>query len=74
MIDVEVYTFDGKNYVVFDKIQDFIYLTNEKNTRDMMIRRVDSGNDQTLLPLESDEEFEKALMLLTTKKLQEIED
>lgn len=75
MVDVEVYMFDGKNYIVFDKIQDYVYLANEKNTRDMMIRKIDNNNDDhALLSLESDEEFEKALMLLTTKKLQEEEE
>ena len=74
MVDVEVYMFDGKNYIVFDKIQDYVYLANEKNTRDMMIRKIDINDDRTLLSLESDEEFEKALMLLTTKKLQDEEE
>ena len=74
MVDVEVYMFDGKNYIVFDKIQDYVYLANEKNTRDMMIRKIDNNDDHALLSLESDEEFEKALMLLTTKKLQEEEE
>ena len=74
MVDVEVYMFDGKNYIVFDKIQDYVYLKKKKNTRDMMIRKIDINDDRTLLSLESDEEFEKALMLLTTKKLQDEEE
>ena len=41
----------------------------------MMIRKVENEDEdeETLLPLESDEEFEKALLLLVTKKLKEEE-
>ncbi len=72
-MDVEIYTFDDKDYIVFEKLQCYIYLINEKNSHDMMIRKMDANDDTMLLPLESDEEFEKALLLLTTKKLQEEE-
>ena len=57
-MNVDVYTFDNKNYLVLDTIQQYIYLSNEDDDSDMMIRKIDSNDDTTLLPLESDEEFE----------------
>ncbi len=73
MKEVDIYTFDDKNYVLLDRIEDYLFLSNEKNDHDMMIRKVDADDEETLLPLESDEEFEKALLLLVTKKLKEEE-
>lgn len=73
MKEVDIYTFDDKNYVLLDRIEDYLFLSNEKNDHDMMIRKVDADDEDTLLPLESDEEFEKALLLLVTKKLKEEE-
>ena len=60
MKEVDIYTFDDKNYVLLDRIEDYLFLSNEKNDHDMMIRKVDANDEETLLPLESDEEFEKA--------------
>lgn len=74
MKEVEVYSFDNKDYILIDKIHEYLYLSNEKNPRDMMIRKVDPNDDEILLPLDDDEEFEKALMLITTKKLQQEEN
>ena len=73
MKEVDIYTFDDKNYVLLDRIEDYLFLSNEKNDHDMMIRKVDADDEETLLPLESDEEFEKAVLLLVTKKLKEEE-
>lgn len=73
MKEVDIYTFDDKNYVLLDRIEDYLFLSNEKNDHDMMIRKVDADDEETLLSLESDEEFEKALLLLVTKKLKEEE-
>ena len=75
MKEVDVYTFDNKNYVLLDRIENYLFLSNEKNDHDMMIRKIENEDEdeETLLPLESDEEFEKALLLLVTKKLKEEE-
>ena len=73
MKEVDIYTFDDKNYVLLDRIEDYLFLKKKKNDHDMMIRKVDANDEETLLPLESDEEFEKALLLLVTKKLKEEE-
>ena len=63
-----MYSFDNKNYILITKINHYLYLSNEKNSRDMMIRKEDVNDPEVLLPLEDDEEFEQALLLLTRKK------
>ena len=73
MDEVEIYSFDNKDYVLVTKIDSYLYLSNEKDPRDMMIRKEDLNNPDLLLPLEDDEEFEHALLLLTRRKL-EIEE
>ncbi len=68
MKEVEMYSFDNKNYILITKINHYLYLSNEKNPRDMMVRKEDVNDPEVLLPLEDDEEFEQALLLLTRKK------
>lgn len=70
MDEVEIYSFDDKDYVLVTKIDSYLYLSNEKDPRDMMIRKEDVNNPDLLLPLEDDEEFEHALLLLTRSKLE----
>lgn len=70
MDEVEIYSFDNKDYVLVTKIDSYLYLSNEKDPRDMMIRKEDVNNPNLLLPLEDDEEFEHALLLLTRRKLE----
>ena len=70
MEEVEIYSFDNKDYVLVTKIDSYLYLSNEKDPRDMMIRKEDINDTDLLLPLEDDEEFEKALLLLTKMKLE----
>lgn len=74
MKNVEIYTFDNKKYIVIDRINEYLYLSNKKNHHDMMIRKFDPNDEESLLPLETDEEFEKALNLIITKKLQSEEE
>lgn len=70
MDEVEIYSFDNKDYVLVTKIDSYLYLSNEEDPRDMMIRKEDVNNPDLLLPLEDDEEFEHALLLLTRRKLE----
>ena len=70
MDEVEIYSFDNKDYVLVTKIDSYLYLSNEKDPRDMMIRKEDVNNPDLLLPLEDDEEFEHDLLLLTRRKLE----
>ena len=74
MKEVDVYSFDGKDYLLITKIKSYLYLSNENNPRDMMIRKEDPNDPNVLLPLEDDDEFEQALLLLTRKKLMEEEE
>lgn len=71
MEEVTIFSFDNKDYMLLDQIYDYVYLSNVDDRRDMMIRKVDPNDDEVLLPIEDDEEFEKALLLLTQKKLTE---
>lgn len=73
-MEIDVYTIDNKDYLLVDRIQEFLYLSNAEDEEDMMIRKLDQMDEELLLPLDSDEEFEKALLLLTSKKLQETEE
>lgn len=74
MIDATVYTVEGTDYYMVEKIQSFLYLSDVNDEKKMMIRKIDSSDDSILLPLQNDEEYEKALLLLTSKKLQEIDE
>lgn len=69
MKNAEIYTFDNKKYIAIDRINEFLYLSNLTNHHDMMIRKVEPNDEEMLLPLETDEEFEKALNLIIAKKL-----
>ncbi len=69
-IEVQVYSFDGKDYFLIEKIKDYLYLVNEKDSHDMMIRKEDVNDPDVLLPLDDDDEFEQALLLLTRKKIE----
>lgn len=71
MEEVTIFSFDNKDYMLLDQIHDYVYLSNVDDRHDMMIRKVDPNDDEVLLPIEDDEEFEKALLLLTQKKLSE---
>lgn len=71
MEEVTIFSFDDKDYMLLDQIHDYVYLSNVDDRRDMMIRKVDPSDDEVLLPIKDDEEFEKALLLLTQKKLSE---
>ena len=63
MQEIDVYSWDDNNYILFSKIGSYLYLSNEKNPRDIMIRKEDSNDPDLLLPLDDDNEFNKALEL-----------
>lgn len=68
MQEVMIYTFNDMNYVLVDRIDNYLYLSNENNPHDMMIRKEDLEDDTILLPLDNEEEFDKALRLLSEKR------
>lgn len=73
MNEVTVYSFDGKNYLLVTKINQYLFLVNEANSKDMMIRKENENDKELLLPLEDDEEFEQALLLLVNQTLEQEE-
>ena len=73
MKEVLAYSFNGKNYLLVTKINQYLFLVNEANSKDMMIRKEDENDKGLLLPLEDDEEFEQALLLLVNQKLEQEE-
>ncbi len=68
MQEVMIYTFNDMNYILVDRIDNYLYLSNENNPHDMMIRKEDLEDDTILLPLDNEEEFDKALRLLSEKR------
>ncbi len=73
MKEVLAYSFNGKNYLLVTKINQYLFLVNEANSKDMMIRKEDENDKGLLLPLEDDEEFEQALLLLVNQTLEQEE-
>lgn len=63
---------DGLEYMVMDEIDEgkntYVYLSNVEDPEDFCIRKVDNEvNEELLVGLDSNEEFDKALMLFTNK-------
>ena len=64
-VDVKVYTLeDGIDYAVLDEINNYVYLANVSDPKDICIRK-DIGEE--LVGLDNEEEFNKALRLFQTK-------
>lgn len=68
-MELDVYTIDNKNYLLIDKIYNYLYLSNEENEEDTLILKEDVNNK--LLPLDNDEELKNALSLFLTKEVEE---
>lgn len=68
-MELDVYTIDNKNYLLIDKIYNYLYLSNEENKEDTLILKEDVNNK--LLPLNNDEELKNALSLFLTKEVEE---
>ncbi len=63
---------DGITYMALDEIDNkeitYVYLSNIEDEEDFCIRKVDNmKNSELLIGLDSDEEFDKALLLYTKK-------
>ena len=70
-IEVDSYTINDQNYILIDKIDDYLYLVNEDNEEDMLIQKEDPNDEEVLLPLKNEEEYKIALMKFTAKALKE---
>lgn len=68
-MELDVYTIDNKNYLLIDKIYNYLYLSNEENKEDTLILKEDINNK--LLPLDNEEELKNALSLFLTKEVEE---
>ena len=69
-MELDVYTIDNKNYLLIDKIYNYLYLSNEENEEDTLILKEDVNNK--LLPLDNDEELKNALSLFLTKEVESL--
>lgn len=69
----EIYSLeiDGKQYLIVDQIKDkdneFVYFSNEDNPKDFCIRKLAKDDNDMLIGLDSDEEFDYALSLFFDK-------
>ena len=60
-----------KNYLLVDKIYNYLYLSNEDDEEDTLILKEDINNSDNFLPLDNEEEFKNALSLFLTKEVEE---
>ena len=67
----DVYIIDEKNYLLVDKIYNYLYLSNEDDEEDTLILKEDINNSDNFLPLDNEEEFKNALSLFLTKEVEE---
>ena len=67
-MELDVYTIDNKNYLLIDKIYNYLYLSNEENEEDTLILKEDVNNK--LLPLDNEEELKNARSLFITKEVE----
>ncbi len=71
MEDIYTLEIDGKQYLIIDQIKDkdneFVYFSNEEDPKDFCIRKLASDDNDTLVGLDSDEEFDYALGLFLDK-------
>lgn len=73
MVDVEKVTLsDGITYIIIDEIEidnnKYVYLTNENDEKDFCIRKSEiENNEEFFVGLDSDEEFDKALLYFAKK-------
>lgn len=67
MQQVEIIDIDNKKYMVLNEIEDsgetYLYLTNVKNPKEFLIQKVDKNDNDYLINLDNEEEFNKALNL-----------
>ena len=66
MIDVDTIEIDGTKYVVIGRIDNYVYLSNPDDPKDFMIKKeVEKDGEKYLDPIETREEFNKALELFS---------
>ena len=67
MQQVEIIDIDNKKYMVLNEIEDngeiYLYLTNVKNPKDFIIQKIDKNDNNYLVNLDDEDEFNRALKL-----------
>lgn len=59
---------DGNDYIVIDKIDNYVFLSNIKDSNDFCIRKeIEENEEKYLVGLDSNEEYEKVIKLLLEK-------
>lgn len=68
MKEYEIITIDNKDYAIVNEIEEngtnYIYLVNPSNEADVMIRKSAKEDKNTYIPLDNEEEFNLANLLL----------
>lgn len=71
MVDVDVMTIDGTDYVLVNQLEEenvtYIYLSNIDDPNDIVIRKSSSDNKELFIPLDDEDEYFLANLLLFKK-------
>ena len=66
-MQLEVLDINNKKYMVLNELTDdnetYVYLSNIKNPKDFVVRKVDKNDKEVLINLDNEEEFVKAMDL-----------
>lgn len=67
--EIEVVTLENnKDYMIIDTIDDYVYLAEKNDPEAFCIRKIEKeGDDEYFVGLNSDAEFDKALLEFTKK-------
>lgn len=70
--EVEIITLGDKDYYILNEVKrngvTYIYLSNVEDKDDILIRKSSNDDDSLYVPLESEDEFELACLLLFRNK------
>lgn len=71
MVDVEVYTIDGVDYLLLEELiiggYSYLYLSNVDDKTDVMFRKRDNENQELLMSLENEEEAKMVALVFVNK-------
>lgn len=74
MREVEIYNINDKEYMLLKKVEKatdtYLYFSSIEEGNDYIIRKIDPTNPEMLIPLDSEDEVKKAILLLTNKSLE----
>lgn len=75
MREVEVYNINDKEYYLLNKItrdgDTYLYFSNISEGNDYIIRKLDRNNPDVMIPLDDEEEVQKAILFLTNREIDE---